>query len=227
MQEGSLFFTPSPAFAICRLLKDGHSNQCVSILTGVKLSFIVVLICISLIICDIWHLFMCLLATYISSLENVYLDLLPIFQFGCTLSCMSCLYILQIKPLSISSFAEIFSHFVGCLLFLWFPLLCKKLLNLIRSHLFIFVFIVIILRDGSNKLLLWFMLKSILPIFSSRSFSVSGLMFRSLIHFEFIFVYGIIEWSNFFLLQAAVQFSQILLLKMLIFLYYVFLLPLS
>ena len=34
-------------------------------------------------------------------------------------------------------------------------------------------------------------LESVLPMFSSRSFIVSGLMFRSLIHFEFIFVYGV------------------------------------
>ena len=34
------------------------------------------------------------------------------------------------------------------------------------------------------------MLESVLPMFSSRSFIVSGLTFRSLIHFEFIFVYG-------------------------------------
>ena len=33
-----------------------------------------------------------------------------------------------------------------------------------------------------------FMLESVLPMFSSRSFIVSGLMFKSLIHFEFIFV---------------------------------------
>ena len=35
------------------------------------------------------------------------------------------------------------------------------------------------------------MLESVLPMFSSRSFIVSGLKFRSLIHFEFIFVYGV------------------------------------
>ena len=32
---------------------------------------------------------------------------------------------------------------------------------------------------------------SVLPIFSSKSFIVSGLTFRSLIHFEFMFVYGV------------------------------------
>ena len=35
------------------------------------------------------------------------------------------------------------------------------------------------------------MSESVLPMFSSRSFIVSGLTFRSLIHFEFIFVYDV------------------------------------
>ena len=48
----------------------------------------------------------------------------------------------------------------------------------------------------------------ILSIFSSRSFIVSGLTFRSLIHFEFIFVYGIRKCSNFILLHVAIQFSS-------------------
>ena len=45
-------------------------------------------------------------------------------------------------------------------------------------------------------------------MFSSRSFIVSGLMFRSLIHFEFIFVYGVRKCSSFILLQVVDQFSQ-------------------
>ena len=46
-----------------------------------------------------------------------------------------------------------------------------------------------------------------------RSFIVYFLMFRSLMRFEFIFVYGVIEYSNFILLHVAVQFSQYHLLK--------------
>ena len=49
----------------------------------------------------------------------------------------------------------------------------------------------------------------VLPMFSSRSFIVSGLTFRSLIHSEFIFVYGVRECSNFILLHVAVQFPSI------------------
>ena len=44
-------------------------------------------------------------------------------------------------------------------------------------------------------------------MFSSKSLMVSGLPFRSLIHFEFIFVYGVRECSNFILLHVAIQFS--------------------
>ena len=50
-------------------------------------------------------------------------------------------------------------------------------------------------------------------MFYSKSFIVSGLTFRSLIHFEFIFVYGVRKCSNFILLHVAVQFSQHHLLK--------------
>ena len=49
---------------------------------------------------------------------------------------------------------------------------------------------------------------SVLPMFSSRSFIVSGLTFRSLIYFEFILVYGIRKCSSFILLQVVDQFSQ-------------------
>ena len=62
------------------------------------------------------------------------------------------------------------------------------------------------------------MLESVLPMFSSKSFIVSGLTFRSLIHFEFIFVNSVREYSSFILLQVVDQFSQHNLLKRLSFL---------
>ena len=88
----------------------------------------------------------------------------------------------------------------------------QNFLSLIRSHLFIFIFIA--LGDGSKKILLQFMSRSILLMFSHKNFIVFSLTFRSLIHFEFIFVYGVREYSNF----IAVQFSQHHLLKVLSFL---------
>ena len=56
----------------------------------------------------------------------------------------------------------------------------------IGSHLFTFVSY--ILGDRSKTMLLQFM--SVFCLFSCRSFIVSGLTFRSLTHFEFIFAYG-------------------------------------
>ena len=48
---------------------------------------------------------------------------------------------------------------------------------------------------------------SVVAMFSSKSFSLT---FRSLIPFEFIFVYGVRKCSNFILLHVAVQFSHLL-----------------
>ena len=75
-------------------------------------------------------------------------------------------------------------------------------------------------------MLLLFMLESVWPMFSSKSFIVSGLICRSLIHLEFLFVYGVREWSNFILFHVAVQFSQHHLLNRLPFLHCIFLPPL-
>ena len=62
-------------------------------------------------------------------------------------------------------------------------------------------------------------------MFSSKSFIIFRLTFKSLIHFQFIFVYGVRKCSNFIFLCVAVQFSQRLLLTRLAFLHYVFLPP--
>ena len=94
----------------------------------------------------------------------------------------------------------------------------QKLLSLIRSHLFPFAFISITLGDGSKKILLWFMSECSAYV-CSRSFIVSSLTFRPLIHFDFIFVYGIRKCSNFILLHRAVQFFLYHLLKRLFFLH--------
>ena len=71
------------------------------------------------------------------------------------------------------------------------------------------------------------MSQSVLSMFSSRCFIVSGLTFRSLIQVEFIFVYGVTKCSSFILLQVVDQFSQHHLLKRLSFLHRIFLPPLS
>ena len=142
---GSLFSTPSPAFIVCRLLIDGHSDWCEVISLGsFNLHFSSNEQC--------WTSFHVLYGHLYVFFGEVSIYIFhPFFDwvicFFLILS-WSYLYILEINSSLVALLANMFSHSVGCL-FILFMVSFAVQKCLIRSCLFIFVFIFITLRGGS------------------------------------------------------------------------------
>ena len=131
-----------------------------AILTSLKWYLIVFLNCISLMTSDAEHLFICLWALCMSSLEKCQFKSLAHLLIGLFVflewSCVSSLYILEIRPLSEVSLGNMFSHTVGslCILML-FSLAMQKLFILMRSHLFILYFMSLALGDVCENVAVW------------------------------------------------------------------------
>jgi len=129
-----------------------------------------------------------------------------LFLFFLILSCMSCSHILEINLLSVVESANIFSHSIGCLFVLFMiSFAVQKLLCLIRPICFFLIFISFALGDWPEETLLQFMTENIPSMFSSRSFMVSCLLFKSFLFFNF---YSVVLISAIWQCKSAIIIHQ-------------------
>ena len=160
---------------------------------------LVVYICIYLVISAGEHLFTCLLAISMSSLEKRLFRSYAHSWLSVSvliLSCVSCLYILGINLLSVTLFINIFSHSISCLsVLLMVSFAVQKPASLIRSHFLIFALTCFALGYRSKKCIAATYIKEFLSMSSSKCLRIAGITFRS-IHFEFIFVHSVRKYFD-------------------------------
>ena len=119
---------------------------------------------------------------------------------------LSCsLYLLDINPSWDISFANTRSHPLGCLFILSIgSVTVQNFLSVIRFHMFIFFFCFLCPRRHIQKSIAKTKVKEC-SMSPSRCFRISGLIFESLIHYEFIYTCGVRKFSSLIILCVPVQ----------------------
>ena len=119
----------------------------------------------------------------------------------------------EINSFSAVSFDIIFSHSELSFHLVYSFLPCAKAFKFNQFSFVYFCFYFHYSQEVGHRGSCCDLCQRVFCLFSSKSFIVSGLTFRALIHFEFIFVCGVRKCFSFILLQVVDQFSQHHLLK--------------
>ena len=200
--EGSFLSTPSPACIVSRPLDHGHFDQCEVILhCTYDLQF--------LMNSDVDHLFLCMLAICLSSLDKCIFSSSVNYYFfylvalSMLFNCMNHLNVLEVKPLSVTTFASIFSQSVDYFFILFYGFLCCGKLKFAQVLFVYFCFCVICLGRLTQENSAVIYVKESFLMSSCRDFTVSYLTLKSLSQFELTLVYGVKECSNFISLHEV------------------------
>ena len=145
---------------------------------------------LSILLCVYWPL-VWFLWKYVYSDPFTIFSIALFIYFFLKLSCKSSLYILDVDPLADASLENTFAHSVCCLFILLMVSFTAKAFLFDITPFVLLCFCCPYLRRQIRKILLRLMSDSLLLVYSSRSFVVSCLIFKSLIYFEFIIICSI------------------------------------